>query len=285
MFASIGTFQTEQKLNDEFYIYECGHEDVKPRDPYQYEPVDYYLLHYIIEGEGFFFINDEVHHLGPKDGFIIPPHTENNYYPLAKNPWSYRWIGFKGSKCQELFQQCGLLTPTGQGIENFTYRYNDVNRINAYFKNVFDFSDGQKPYAALGESYHLLNALMEQHQEELRHQVTDSEKYVHQAVDIIDQQFSDPLFTIDTLASTIQLERSYLYRLFKQYLNLSPKNYLIQQRMKKSAELLRKSSYSIEEIAYIIGLNNPSHYSRQFSKYKGLSPSRYRLQFKTIRSE
>src|SRR5699024_6518278 len=118
-------------------------------------------IHYIVEGEGLFFINDEVYHLGAKEGFIIPPYTKNNYYPLANKPWSYRWIGFKGNLCHYMFQKCGLLTQTRKGLENFTYYYDDIRKMGEYFKNVFIFSDEQKPYAALGEAYHLLNALME----------------------------------------------------------------------------------------------------------------------------
>ncbi|WP_182199918.1 AraC family transcriptional regulator [Paraliobacillus salinarum] len=284
MSQSIGTFQTEEALNQEFYVYECGYEDVKPRDPYQYEPIDYYLIHYIEEGEGLFFINDEVHHLGEKEGFIIPPNTKNNYYPLVGNPWSYRWIGFKGTRCQELFQKCGFLKNSNTGTGNYIYRFDDIEKLSTIFKNVYEYSDNQMPYAALGESYHLINVLIEQHEADLRYKVTNAENYIQQAIDITIKRFNDPNFSIEVLTSELQIERSYLFRLFKKYLNISPKNYLIQARIKKSTELLRRSSSSVEEIAYLVGFNNPSHFSRQFSKYKGISPSKYRSQFKTIRT-
>lgn len=282
LFHSIGTFQTDQKLNNEFYIYECGYEDVKPRDPYQYQPIDYYLVHYILEGEGLFFIEDEVHHLGAKEGFIIPPGTKNNYYPLAGNPWSYRWIGFKGSLCEELFIKCGLLNDVHQGMKNYVFRFKDKSKLNQLFANVYFYSQRKKSYAALAEAYHIINLLIEQYEEELRCSITEGEKYVREAIKIIENKYDDQLFSVKELARKVQIERSYLYRLFKKYLNINPKQYILQYRINKSTELLQKSSYSIEEIAYLVGFNSPSHFSRQFSNCKSLSPSKYRSKFKVI---
>lgn len=51
----VGIFSTNIKTSGELYIYECGYEYCSPREPYLYEQIDYYLLHYILEGEGLFF--------------------------------------------------------------------------------------------------------------------------------------------------------------------------------------------------------------------------------------
>ncbi|MFD2211520.1 helix-turn-helix domain-containing protein [Virgibacillus halophilus] len=279
MFKSIGTFQMKEKWNDEFYIFECGYEDVQPREPYQYEPIDYYLIHYITKGEGLFFIEDEVHHLKEKEGFIIPPHTKNNYYPLAGNPWSYRWIGFNGTLSQQFFQQCGFLTAPSAGTANYIYTFHDKDKMDELFANVYYYSDSGQHFAALGEAFHILNLLSKQHQEELRHRLTDAEKYVQHAVKLIHANYQNPAFSVEFLAEKVQIERSYLFRLFKKHLNISPKTYLVQTRLNKSTELLRKSSNAIEEIAYLVGFISASHFSRQFSKNKGMSPSAYRSRF------
>lgn len=278
-FNSIGTFQMKEKVSNDFYIFECGYEDVQPRDPYQYEPIDYYLIHYITKGEGLFFIEDEVHHLKEKEGFIIPPNTKNNYYPLAGNPWSYRWIGFNGNLCRQFFQQCGLLHDTSNTTANYIYTFNDKDKMDKLFGNVYHYSDTDQHFAALGDAYQILNLLKKQHQEEIRHRLTDAEKYVQHAVKLIHNNYQTMDFSVEVLANKIQIERSYLFRLFKKHLNISPKAYLVQTRLNKSTELLRKSSNSIEEIAYLVGFQSASHFSRQFSKNKGVSPSAYRSRF------
>lgn len=280
MFHSVGTFLTEKALNEEFYIYECGYEDVKPRDPYEYEPIDYYLIHFIIKGKGHFFINDKHITLEENQGFVIPPNTKNNYFPDTENPWSYRWIGFKGSSCRELFQNCGLLLPSEEGsIKNYIYEFRDSYQLNNQFKRVFDYSAEHSPYAALGEAYQVIHLLSSQYHQEMIHNMNETEQYAQHAITLIQQNYSDPDFTIEKLANTVQIERTYLFRLFKKYHTISPKAYLIHYRIAKSSELLRKTSYSIEEIAFLVGFNHASHFSRQFSKSMGSSPSGYRAQF------
>lgn len=282
MFNSVGTFTTNKKLNNEFFVYECGYEDVKVREPYQYEAIDYYLIHFILKGEGHFHINDEHIILGENQGFIIPPFTKNNYYPSTENPWSYRWIGFKGLRCKNIFQECGLLLPDQEdSVYNYIYKFKDAYQINHHFKNVFDFSEEDKPYSALGESYQVIDLLSSQYKEEMIHSLSESERYVENSISLIQQYYANPDFNIECLSKTIKIERTYLFRLFKKYKNISPKTYLIQYRLNKSAELLKKTSYSIEEIAYLVGFNYSSHFSRQFSTYKSMSPSKYRSQFYT----
>ena len=280
MFNAVGTFSTHEKLNNEFFVFECGYEDVKLREPYQYEPIDYYLIHFILEGEGHFYINDEHIILKENQGFIIPPNTKNNYYPSAEDPWSYRWIGFKGSGCQKVFQDCGLLLSGSEdSISNYVYKFTDAYQMNHHFKNVFDFSEENKPYSALGEAYQVIDLLSSQYQEEMIHSLSEAARYVEKSISLIQQDYANPEFNIEYLAATVKIERTYLFRLFKKFKNVSPKTYLIQYRLNKSAELLKKTSYSIEEIAYLVGFNYSTHFSRQFSLYKGISPSKYRSQF------
>ena len=50
-------------------------------------------------------------------------------------------------------------------------------------------------------------------------------------------------------------------------------NELIQVvRLKKAAELLTENKYRINEIAYMVGFNNPSYFSKCFQKQFGIRP-------------
>lgn len=273
MFDSIGIFQTDEKTGEELYIYECGFEDVKPRDPYQYEQIDYYLLHYVISGEGLFFINNDVHKLGAGDLFLIPPNTDNNYYPLIGNPWSYRWVGFKGTKCGELLQKCGF------GPDKYTLSYTKDRAVETLFAEIYNKCTKGRLHAGLGNLYILFNTLMVEHENEMRYSFSDTEKYVKRALDIIHERYIQPDLTVAAVAEAINVDRTYLFKLFKAYVNYSPQQYIIHYRINKACELLRKSSFSISEISELTGFNAPSHFSKIFTKHKTLSPAAYRRQF------
>lgn len=279
MFGSIGTFQTDKAPSKELYIYECGYEDVIPREPYQYEQIDYYLMHYIVSGEGLFFINEDVHHLKAGEGFVIPPHTDNNYYPIAGNPWSYRWIGFRGSKSEELLKKCGFLN------ENYIFHYENMKEMDQLFSDVFNHCHANHLYAAIGDLYHILSTLIVQNEENNRYKTNEKEKLVSLALDMIHNQYNKNTLTVRTIAETIKIERTYLFKLFKEFVTMSPQQYLIHYRLNKATELLRKTSYSIEDIAFLVGFNSLSHFSKSFSKCKNMSPNKFRLQFQKSRKQ
>ena len=273
MFDSIGIFQTDEKTGEELFIYECGYEDVKPRDPYQYEQLDYYLLHYVTSGEGLFFINGDVHKLGAGDMFLIPPHTDNNYYPLIGNPWSYRWLGFKGTKCSSLLKQCGFSN------DKFTISYNKDETVEKLFEEIYNSCDRGKLYTALGNLYILFNILMVEHENELRYSFNEAEKYVKWALDIIHGRYNLHSLSVASVADEINVDRTYLFKLFKLYVKYSPQAYIIHYRLNKACDLLRKSSFSVSEISELTGFNTASHFSKLFTKHKGMSPITYRMQF------
>ncbi len=65
-------------------------------------------------------------------------------------------------------------------------------------------------------------------------------------------------------------------RAFKTYLNMTPSQYLNQQRLEYAADLLSSTNYPLLEICYSVGFDNPSYFHRLFKKNFGLTPAAYR---------
>lgn len=268
----IDIFTTEKRPSKELFIYECGYEQCKPRDPYQYEQIDYYLIHYIISGEGLFFMNNEVYKLKKGDGFLIRPNTDNNYYPIADNPWTYRWIGINGTEVSRLLDLCGFDDST------FTFNYSENNFMDTCFKNILDSCNKGQDFDSLGNLYLFFNKLICKNDKKTTDAVTVAGNYITLFVDYIHNNYSNDI-SISEIADHLNINRSHLFKLFRHNMNMSPQNYLINYRLNKACELLRKSSYSISEISYLIGFNSPSYFSKIFSKYKKKSPIDYRKMF------
>jgi AraC-like DNA-binding protein len=58
--------------------------------------------------------------------------------------------------------------------------------------------------------------------------------------------------------------------------------YLKDCRMKKAQGLLEATTLSVKEIARRVGVNDDSHFVRDFEKVFGLTPARYRALFFSI---
>ena len=68
------------------------------------------------------------------------------------------------------------------------------------------------------------------------------------------------------------MSRATLYRKVKQISELTPNEFIRLVRLKKAAELLRAKDYRISEIAYLVGFNSPSYFSKCFQKQFGVLP-------------
>lgn len=62
---------------------------------------------------------------------------------------------------------------------------------------------------------------------------------------------------------------------FKHLMNISPKQYIMQLKFKKAAEMIL-NDYSIKEVAFELAYSEIPAFSRQFKKYYGISPAKYR---------
>jgi YesN/AraC family two-component response regulator len=82
--------------------------------------------------------------------------------------------------------------------------------------------------------------------------------------------------TLQDLADTIQLSRSYLQVIFKEVTGTSPIEYLINVRVNKAKELIKAGCDNIREVSELCGFNDSFYFSRMFKKIEGVSPSQYR---------
>ena len=71
--------------------------------------------------------------------------------------------------------------------------------------------------------------------------------------------------------STRQLER-----LFRRYLDRSPKRYYLELRLKKARSLLLQTDMSVINVALACGFSSPSHFSKCYRSFYGRTPYRER---------
>jgi AraC-like DNA-binding protein/mannose-6-phosphate isomerase-like protein (cupin superfamily) len=83
-------------------------------------------------------------------------------------------------------------------------------------------------------------------------------------------------FDSETLAQTISVSPSYLFRIFKRKMQVTPMHYRNLVRIDKAKLLLLDRRLTMEEIAWHVGFEDSKYFSRIFKKEEGLSPSEFR---------
>ena len=99
---------------------------------------------------------------------------------------------------------------------------------------------------------------------------------MNEAKSFFEAHYAEPL-RIEQLIRHIGYSRSRFFALFKNHTGLSPNDYLIRLRIRKSEELLRTTSRSIAQVAADVGLPNTTYFSTVFKRYIGRTPTDYRL--------
>jgi AraC family cel operon transcriptional repressor len=84
---------------------------------------------------------------------------------------------------------------------------------------------------------------------------------------------------IESLIKISGFSHGYLCRIFKQYLDVSPVQYITKIRLSYSANLLTTTDISILDIANRVGYSSASHFIKAFRKQYGVLPSKYRNKF------
>ena len=82
--------------------------------------------------------------------------------------------------------------------------------------------------------------------------------------------------SIQALAAMVGLSMCHFARAFKQSQGMTPHDYLVHCRVRRTQELLADTNLPLSEIAIAAGFADQSHCARRFRELVGLTPSRYR---------
>ena len=81
---------------------------------------------------------------------------------------------------------------------------------------------------------------------------------------------------LSDIALFVGLSPSRVRHIFTAAIGMSPMRYVRLRRMQKAKALLEETVFSVKEVMVKVGLNDASHFVRDFRNYYGLTPKRYR---------
>ncbi len=105
--------------------------------------------------------------------------------------------------------------------------------------------------------------------------VSEDEKFLRNTLDCIEKNITNPNFSVEELSRQISLSRVSLYKRLLVLTGKTPVDCIRTIRLKKAVQLLEKSQLSIASVAYEVGFNNPTYFSKVFKEEYGMLPSEY----------
>lgn len=114
----------------------------------------------------------------------------------------------------------------------------------------------------------------EQHDVDTATEKNEINPLIQQLLDCIQDNYSNPDYSFNDIAKDMGFSKSTLTRRLKSIIDKSPIEILSEYRMHKAKNLLAEGKMSISEVAYAVGFNDPSYFSRKYKEFFGTQPSK-----------
>ncbi len=238
------------------------------------------IFKYCVKGTGWCEMGGQRFEVGPGDLLVIPAGVPHGYGAYERRPWTIHWFHAIGEHVALLCAQLGTSQthPIAYlGIDNPLIELFQELRLTL----EDDYSPPRLLYSAQLLTY--IFGRMIRRRSENQKEVPDAGQRVLRSVNFIKQHLEEVL-EVDALASVTNLSPSHYSTLFRQLMGCSPKNYAIRLRMRRAAQLLETTTFTIQTIARMLGYNDALYFSRSFRLIHEVSPSEYRRTRNSISS-
>ncbi len=260
-------------------LYQYGWEQCDPSHSFGPAARNHYLFHYCLSGTGTLYAENSkgesiTYQIKSGQGFLLFPHQICTYIADRELPWEYVWLEFDGLRAKETVELAGL----SRDQPVYKTRYKDIAEAMKnemlYLVNHRD----ESPFHLIGHLYLFIDSFVRScASTNIRHENSLRDFYIKEAISYIEQNFQNDI-SVEDIAATCGLNRSYFGKIFHETMGKSPQEFLISYRMTKAAELLKLTGLSIADIGNAVGYPNQLHFSRAFKNVYGISPRQWRYE-------
>lgn len=158
-------------------------------------------------------------------------------------------------------------------IEKTDFQLNSLSECKKLIEKLKLFSE-----CASASDFFEMSALTYRLILELAGEITESQpESLTRALSIMNQNIANAL-TVKGIAAELKISQMTLNRLFLTHLNKSPKQYFLEQKIRKACALLKNTSLPVKAIAEQIGYKDSAQFIREFRKTMDRTPRKYRTE-------
>ncbi|MDD5599188.1 MAG: AraC family transcriptional regulator [Victivallaceae bacterium] len=227
------------------------------------------IFHIVNSGRGIIEYEGTGIEAGPGTMFIFWTDNKVKHYDFPDSPWDYTWFWLAGKSSLRVLSLAGL-TP-----DKLVYDISNCKGFLQTMQNVTECLENRNfsSFYPMCAAWMLVEALMnELSDKDNLARVTDIAK----ASRIFIENSPLSAISVDTLAAHFKVNRSTVFRLFKNAFGISPKEYIDKFRFEKACQMLSDKNFTIKEIAASCGFENQCYFSIAFQKRFSMSPSQWR---------
>ncbi len=96
----------------------------------------------------------------------------------------------------------------------------------------------------------------------------------------MEKNISNGDLVVDDFVQEMAVSRSVFFKKLKALTGLAPIEFIKEMRIKRAAQLIKQGDYTMTQIAYMVGINDPRYFSKCFKQYYEMTPTEYKESLK-----
>lgn len=121
-----------------------------------------------------------------------------------------------------------------------------------------------------------LNQKAEEEKEKAPEMSTNDRKFMDKLVELMEKNMDNGDLVVDDFVKELAVSRSVFFKKLKTLTGLAPVEFIKEMRIKRAVQYIETGDYSMTQIAYMVGINDPRYFSKCFKQKMGMTPTEFR---------
>lgn len=239
---------------------------------------------YCREGEGILCFEEEVLEYKPGLMTIFPENFPHNTYNREEELgyWEYLFLDpkkiLRNTFPEDTVRQKELLTKINKSSHHFYDR--EHFRFKDLFEAILEEHRNQDCFYKTSVSNYCNMLMIEIARlvPETEDRIKDRKslpRQISRILDYITIHYNENI-RIEEVAAQVHLSETHFRRIFEEHMNMTPVEYINFVRVQNACEMMKKTDYSMDEVAIRVGYTAVSTFNRNFKKMIGMSPYQWK---------
>ena len=230
-----------------------------------------YKMHLVCDGNGFLHTTGQINPICKGDVFFTFPASPFKIIP--EDNLSYMYISFIGTRGNMLMEKFGINNKKNvhKGFEELCDFWEQGLSFSSTLQDIASESVLLYTFAKIGQGIEIQDG-----------DNTQKSSAVPAIKKCIDDNFSDPSFSLDTIRRELSYNKKYISSVFKKHMGTGVTEYVNTIRIQQACNMLQQGYTCISDVAYKCGFSDAQYFSKVFKKQIGITPTLYVKELKKI---